>query len=77
MFVPGAAGVLAGKPIQSLVGVFCFGLALISVYWRNGVVPDPLLAGVSAPLVFLGIAAVALLGYAVTVAVSLPSRRDA
>ena len=76
-YVPGAAGLLAGKPVQSLLGVFSFGFALTSVYWRNGVVPDPLLAGASAPLFFLGIGSLALAGYAMAVAVSLPSRRDA
>jgi len=75
--IPGAAGLLAGKPVQSFLGVFYFGLALTSFYWRNGVVPDPLLAGASAPLLFVGIGSLALAGYAMTVAVSLPSRRDA
>ena len=67
---------LAGKPVQSVVGTLCFGLALASVYWKDGVVPDPLIAGASAPLVFLGVAVLAVSGYALAVAVSLPSRRD-
>ncbi len=77
MLIPGAAGALARRPVQSLVGAFCFALALISVYWRNGVVPDPLVAGASASLVFLGVATLAALGYATAVAVSRPSRTDA
>jgi tetratricopeptide (TPR) repeat protein len=77
IFIPGAAGALAGKPVQSVVGALCFGLVLASVYWKDGVVPDPLVAGASAPLVFLGVAVLAALGYALAVAISLPSRRDA
>jgi hypothetical protein len=77
LLIPGAAGMLAGKPMHSLLGALCFCLALTAAFWRNGVVPDPLLAGASAPLVFLGITTVAALCYAVIVAVSFPSRRDA
>ena len=76
ILIPGAAGALAGKPVRSLVGTLCFSLALASVYWRGGVVPDPLVAGDSAPLVFLMIAILAGLGYAVSVAISLPSERE-
>jgi hypothetical protein len=68
---------LAGKPVHSLLGALCFCVALTAAYWRNGVVPDPLLAGASAPLVFIGITTLAVVGYSVIVAVSLPSRRDA
>ena len=49
--------------------------ALVFAVFRDGVVPAPLVAGASAQLLFLGIAAMSALSYTVAVAVSIGSRR--
>lgn len=73
--VPGAAGFLSRRPLLSLLGALFFSFAACSVVWREGVVPDPLVAGAAAPIVFLGAAALAALGYAVVVGAALAARR--
>ena len=68
---------LADRPARALVGALCFSLAAGCVWWRDGVAPDPLIAGVAAPVLFLGIATVAMLLYAGVVVSSLVTRRNA
>jgi hypothetical protein len=75
--VPGAAGLLAGRPLRCLFGSFFAILALFALYWRNGVVPDPLVAGATAPLAALCVAMVSLVAYVILVAASLRARRSA
>ena len=77
LLVPGAAGLLAERPLRSLLGALLFALAVFALVWRNGMVPDPLVAGGAGPFAFLLIGAVAAFGYAVVVAMSLATRRRA
>lgn len=77
VLIPGAAGFLAGRPARGLVGALCFALAAASLWWRDGVVPDPLVAGLAAPVAFVGVAVAALAIYAITVVSSLVTRRIA
>ncbi len=77
VFLPGAAGLLAARPLRGLFGALFFAVAASSILWREGVAPDPLLAGATAPIVFLGTATVALGAYAIAVATSLAARRKA
>lgn len=74
MLVPAAAGLLAKRPLASLLGGFFFALALCFLVWRGGVVPDPLVAGAAAPFVFIGVAVLAFLSYAAVVATALAAR---
>ncbi|MEE9607817.1 MAG: tetratricopeptide repeat protein [Myxococcota bacterium] len=74
--VPGAAGLLAGRPVRCLLGALFFALALAAISWRGGVVPDPLVAGAAAPVFFLVVASVAGAGYAAVVALSIATRRS-
>jgi hypothetical protein len=76
LLVPGAAGQLAERPLLGWLGAFCFALAGAAAVWRDGVVPDPGVAGAAAPAVFLGIAALAAIVYAVAVGASLAARRQ-
>ena len=73
--VPAAAGFLARRPLLSLLGALFFSFAACAVVWRDGVVPDPLVAGAAAPIAFLGAAALAALGYALVVGAALAARR--
>lgn len=75
LLVPGAAGMIAGRPLRSLLSAFLFAVAGCALLWRHGIVPDPLVAGAAAPLVFVGIAAVSGAAYASLVAASLAARR--
>lgn len=76
LLLPGAAGLLARRPVRALFGALCFALAVTSLLWREGVTPDPLVAGAAAAWAFLGIATLALLGYAGVVASSLAARKE-
>jgi tetratricopeptide (TPR) repeat protein len=76
VLVPGAAGLLARRPLRGLLGAFCFALAACAVVWRGGVVPDPLLAGPAAGVVFLGSAGVCAFLYIASVASSLAAGRE-
>jgi hypothetical protein len=73
--VPGAAGFLSRRPLLSLLGALLVSFAACAVVWRDGVVPDPLVAGAAAPIAFLGAAAFAALGYALVVGAALAARR--
>jgi tetratricopeptide (TPR) repeat protein len=75
--VPGVAGLLAKRPVRCLLGTFFAVLALLVLVWRNGVVPDPMVAGASATLASILIAAISLLGYMVIVLLSIAARRSA
>lgn len=76
LLVPGAAGLCAERPLLCWLGATYFALACAALSWRDGVVPDPLVAGAVAPLLFVGTAAFAAVGYAITVAVSVAARRQ-
>ena len=76
VLLPGVAGLLARRPLASFLGTFLFALALAAVFWRGGVVPDPLVAGAAAHFAFLAIAAVAGVGYAIVIATSLARQRS-
>jgi hypothetical protein len=76
MLVPGAAGLLADRPLASLLGTFFFALAVSAVVWRGGVVADPLVAGAAAPFAFLGVAVLASIAYFTIAATSLAARRN-
>jgi hypothetical protein len=73
--VPAAAGVLARRPLLALLGALFFAFAACAVVWRDGVVPDPLVAGAAGPIAFLGAAVLAALGYAAVVGAALSARR--
>lgn len=73
--VPGAAGLLAGGPVRSLVGAVLACLAVFAVAHRHGVVPDPLVAGAAAPLAFGLLAAFGLLGHLALAALAVAGRR--
>jgi hypothetical protein len=75
LLVPGAAGVIAERPLRSWLTAFCFALAIAAWIWRDGVVPDPLVAGAAGQTAFLGIAALASACYAISVAASLATQR--
>ena len=74
LLVPGAAGLLAERPVRGWLAALCFALAVAALVWREGVVPDPLVAGAAAPVAFLGVAALAAVGYAFAVWTSLAAR---
>jgi tetratricopeptide (TPR) repeat protein len=71
VLLPGAAGLVSERPMRGLLGALLFSLAVVCVLFRQGIVPDPLIAGAAAPVVFLGTAAVAFLLYVALVATSL------
>jgi tetratricopeptide (TPR) repeat protein len=73
--VPGAAGVLARRPVRGLFGAICFCVAVAALIWRDGVVPDPLVAGSAGPFALASVAALAGLAYFVSVGASLAVRR--
>jgi hypothetical protein len=76
LVVPGLAGFLARSPGRSLLASLLFVLAGAAAALRHGAVPDPLVAGATAPFVFLHVAGLAALGYALTVATALAARRS-
>jgi tetratricopeptide (TPR) repeat protein len=73
--LPGAAGRLCRRPLRSLWGALFCALALAAVVWRDGPVPDPLVAGAAGPLAFFCVAGSAGLGYAIVAGASLAARR--
>jgi hypothetical protein len=74
VLVPGVAGALARCHLTSLIGVFSATIATIALVWRHGVTPDPLVAGMAAPMVFGLISALALLFYGLSVVFALAAR---
>jgi tetratricopeptide (TPR) repeat protein len=71
VLLPGSAGLLSDRPMRGLLGAVCFALAAVCLVFRQGVVPDPLIAGAAAPVAFLGTAAIASLLYVAFVAAAL------
>jgi hypothetical protein len=77
ILVPGTAGLLAGRHLTSLIGALSGTLAVTALIWRNGVVPDPLIAGAAAPIAFGSVAVAAASCYGIAVATALAKRRRA
>ena len=77
LVVPGAAGLLAGQPMRTLVASLAFALAVTALVWRAGVTPDPLVAGTTTSVVFVGIAILSGLVYAAIVGITLASGKRA
>lgn len=75
LLLPGAAGILARRPLAALLGALFFATAAGALLWREGAVPDPLVAGAAGPMAFFCVAAVFGLAYAVVVGTSLAARR--
>ena len=76
LLVPGAAGLVAERPLLCWLGATYFALGCAAFVWREGVVPDPLVAGAVAPVLFLGTAGFAAVGYAIAVAAAFAARRQ-
>jgi hypothetical protein len=74
ILLPGVAGALARCPGASFVGALSAAIAIMAIVWRNGVTPDPLIAGSAAPMAFGLISALALCCYSASVAFSLAAR---
>jgi tetratricopeptide (TPR) repeat protein len=74
ILLPGAAGALSRSPWAAFIGALSAPIAIMAIVWRNGVMPDPLIAGAAAPMVFGLISVLALLGYGASVAVPLSAR---
>jgi tetratricopeptide (TPR) repeat protein len=74
MIVPCAAGVVADRPLASLLGGLFFAFGIVALLGRQGVVPDPLVAGAAGPFAFTALAVVSLVLYFVTIATSLSAR---
>jgi hypothetical protein len=75
VILPGSAGLFAKRNWAVLVGTLSGALAITTLAWRNGVVPDPLLAGAAAPVAFGILATLAVTAYVITIATSLSERR--
>ena len=73
--LPGAAGVLAKRPLRSVVGAICFAVAAVALFFREGAVPDPLVAGAAGPFAFFVVASLFGGVYAIVVGTSLAARR--
>jgi tetratricopeptide (TPR) repeat protein len=74
ILLPGTAGALARCPLASFVGALSAAIAIMAIFWRNGVTPDPLIAGAAGPMAFGLISALALCCYSASVAFSLAAR---
>lgn len=73
--VPGAAGVLSNQPLRALAAALGFTVAVACLWWRAGLVPDPLIAGRATPTLFAAVAGLSLLVYAASLLSSLAARR--
>jgi len=74
ILLPGASGALSRCPGAAFIGALSGSIAILAIVWRNGVTPDPLMAGVVAPVAFGLVALVALLCYGASVALPLSAR---
>jgi tetratricopeptide (TPR) repeat protein len=74
--VPGAAGFVVERPVRGVVGSILFAFVVAAVFWRGGVVPDPMLFGPAAPIAFLGGAGVLGFLYMALVAASVARLRE-
>ncbi len=77
VLVPGAAGILAARPMRGLVACILFAVAAAAVAWRGGIVEDDAVAGLAGTAALLGLAGIAALAYAALVTTSLVTRRSA
>jgi tetratricopeptide (TPR) repeat protein len=75
VLLPGTAGALARCPGASFIGALSAAIAILAIFWRNGVTPDPLVAGAAAPMAFGLVSALALFCYGACVAFSVAARR--
>jgi hypothetical protein len=75
--VPGAAGLLARRPLRGFLAAVLFALAAACILLRDGVVADPLVVGAAGPIGFVGLGTLAALAYALVLATSLAARRRA
>jgi tetratricopeptide (TPR) repeat protein len=76
VLVPGAAGLAVGRPLRALGACVAFAIALGALVWRDGIVPDPQVAGAAGPAALLGLAVAAGCSYLMLVASSLAARRS-
>jgi hypothetical protein len=76
LLVPGAAGLLALRPLRALLACVLFAMAAAAVVWRHGVAPDPGVAGGAGPAALLALAALAALAYAALATASVAARRS-
>jgi hypothetical protein len=74
--VPGLGGMLADRPDLGFLAILFFGWAVGAVALRSGVVPDPLVLGLTGPLVLMSMAIFAGLGYVLLVFASVAIRRS-
>jgi hypothetical protein len=77
VLVPGAGGLMAGRPGLGLLAILFIGWALAWIPVRNGVAPDPLAAGLAGFIALISTAVVALLGYLLVISAGLIVRRRA
>jgi tetratricopeptide (TPR) repeat protein len=75
LLVPGFAGLLAGRPVLSLLGLLVFLGAVAGVFGSEGVVCDPLSVGQAGPLALLLFAATCGLFYVVITSFAILFRR--
>ena len=75
--VPGAAGILIGRPWLGLLGAVAFGLVLAHPALSLAPVVDPLAAGGAGDLAFAGVQALALCVYLVVLVLTLRSQSEA
>jgi hypothetical protein len=75
LVLPGVAGILAKRPLASLLGALCFAMAGLALLLRDGAVPDPQVAGLAGPVAFSCVAVLFGVAYAIVVASSLAARR--
>ena len=66
---------LAGRWLLALCGAVGFAIAAAGLWWRGGVVPDPLVAGNAGPALLGGLAVLALLLHLLAIATSLAAPR--
>ena len=71
LVVPGAAGLLSGSTLRCWLGAIGFALAGAAWIWRDGLVPDPWVAGAAGPIAFLALGAMGALLHLLAIAVSL------
>ena len=74
ILLPGASGALSRCPGAAFIGALSGSIAILAIVWRNGVTPDPLMAGLVAPIAFGLVAVVASLCYGASVAFPLSVR---
>jgi len=74
--VPGAAGLLARRPMLGFLGILFFAWAVVLFVWRHGVVADPMAVGGVGPFAFLAAAGVMILLYLGVVVSGITIRRS-